>query len=139
MPYKDPNKNKEAKRLSYLKHRDAAYKRKKQSRKQNPEKLALDGAKWRMARRFNRKSGNKMPSPSVIFEIYEHQLYYADECIYCGNPSTCLDHFYPLSKGGKNCLFNMVAACSKCNSIKKDKIFLTIIEAQRYINDSYEG
>jgi hypothetical protein len=33
----------------------------------------------------------------------------------------------------------MVAACSKCNSIKKDKIFLTIIEAQRYINDSYEG
>lgn len=45
-------------------------------------------------------------------------------CFYCGdelNPyKWCLDHFQPLSKGGKNEFDNLRASCRECNTMKSD-------------------
>lgn len=49
----------------------------------------------------------------------------ANTCQYCGDKSTkkmTIDHVIPLSKGGKSVFENCVASCSKCNSIKDDKL-----------------
>ena len=45
-----------------------------------------------------------------------------NNCWYCGkeDPST-IEHVTPKSKGGSDNLDNLVLACKKCNSSKKDK------------------
>lgn len=51
-------------------------------------------------------------------------------CAYCKNPMNwddnskrriTIDHVIPLSRGGKNCISNMKAACSSCNSEKGNR------------------
>ena len=42
-------------------------------------------------------------------------------CAYCGDVATEVDHVYPKSKGGEDTLDNLVAACRRCNILKKDK------------------
>lgn len=49
------------------------------------------------------------------------------KCAYCGKQLTlgtagaCVDHVIPIAKGGNNEDENLVMACRKCNSSKKDK------------------
>jgi len=53
-------------------------------------------------------------------EVSIHFASFGDDCGYCGK--TCkptLDHFIPLSRGGSNCLSNLVPACRECNSSKR--------------------
>jgi hypothetical protein len=45
----------------------------------------------------------------------------ANTCAYCGDVATEVDHVYPKSKGGEDTLDNLVAACRRCNILKKDK------------------
>ena len=33
-----------------------------------------------------------------------------------------IDHFYPLSYGGTDDIFNIVCSCKKCNKLKEDKV-----------------
>lgn len=40
----------------------------------------------------------------------------------CGRKATTIDHVHPRSKGGKHVWTNVVAACTKCNSRKADKL-----------------
>jgi len=46
-------------------------------------------------------------------------------CYWCGcnlkNVKKHLDHYIPLSKGGKHTLSNLVMSCSKCNQLKSSK------------------
>jgi len=43
-------------------------------------------------------------------------------CVYCGSGENLHnDHLIPKSKGGPNIIDNIVLACRKCNSSKKDK------------------
>lgn len=42
-------------------------------------------------------------------------------CAYCGDVANEVDHVYPKSKGGEDTLDNLVAACRRCNILKKDK------------------
>lgn len=50
-------------------------------------------------------------------------------CFYCGRTpqedrvKLCLDHLYPLSKGGDTDLNNIVSCCEECNSKKADLVF----------------
>jgi 5-methylcytosine-specific restriction endonuclease McrA len=49
----------------------------------------------------------------------------AQNCFYCGsNQEIQLDHIFPISRGGKHQIGNLVAACKKCN-ISKNKWFIT--------------
>lgn len=44
-------------------------------------------------------------------------------CCYCGERGKRLecDHLYPVSRGGRNVLSNLVTACRDCNRSKRDK------------------
>jgi 5-methylcytosine-specific restriction endonuclease McrA len=48
------------------------------------------------------------------------------ECQYCGTDvttkSVTMDHVYPISRGGKTCWENIVAACGPCNANKGSKL-----------------
>ena len=44
------------------------------------------------------------------------------DCAYCSNQATSIDHVYPQKKGGKS-KHNLVAACRRCNSSKRDHDF----------------
>jgi 5-methylcytosine-specific restriction endonuclease McrA len=43
-------------------------------------------------------------------------------CAYCGAPATSLDHVVPRSRGGPHSWDNVVAACSRCNHTKADRM-----------------
>ena len=49
----------------------------------------------------------------------------AFRCFYCARPlvahSATKDHLVPISRGGCDCRGNLVAACSQCNSMKKER------------------
>ena len=42
-------------------------------------------------------------------------------CQYCGGPAESIDHVVPRSRGGEHCWENVVAACTRCNSSKRDR------------------
>jgi hypothetical protein len=42
-------------------------------------------------------------------------------CHYCGDVANEVDHVVPKVKGGEDSLDNCVAACRRCNILKKDK------------------
>ena len=52
---------------------------------------------------------------------------YHSKCTYCGKRSKELtvDHIIPLVKGGTNYIDNIVPACGRCNSSKKDALWDT--------------
>ncbi|QIB27924.1 HNH endonuclease [Caloranaerobacter azorensis] len=71
--------------------------------------------------------------------IYQRDL---KRCFYCGKKlkfhQITLDHYFPVSKGGTNDVFNLVTCCKKCNKLKADflpqdyeavilKLFLTAV------------
>ena len=43
-------------------------------------------------------------------------------CYYCGQEANTVDHIIPISKGGISSEDNMIAACHRCNSGKRDRI-----------------
>lgn len=43
-------------------------------------------------------------------------------CQYCGAPADSLDHVIPRSRGGEHSWENVVAACSRCNTRKRDHL-----------------
>jgi len=43
-------------------------------------------------------------------------------CFFCGQDANTADHIIPISKGGISSEDNMVAACHRCNSGKRDRI-----------------
>jgi 5-methylcytosine-specific restriction endonuclease McrA len=49
-------------------------------------------------------------------------------CHYCGQEASTVDHLIPISKGGTDEATNMVAACIKCNSGKRDRMTPTFFE-----------
>lgn len=50
-------------------------------------------------------------------------------CHYCGDTANEVDHVYPKVRGGEDSLENCVAACRKCNILKKDKIDVVFLAA----------
>lgn len=48
--------------------------------------------------------------------------YFNNSCAYCGaTEKLSKDHVIPISKGGHNCISNIVPACRTCNSSKQDR------------------
>jgi 5-methylcytosine-specific restriction endonuclease McrA len=43
-------------------------------------------------------------------------------CQYCGAPAESIDHVVPRSRGGEHVWENVVAACSRCNTAKRDRL-----------------
>ena len=54
-------------------------------------------------------------------ELDQHLSRFGDKCAYCNiNFHNAIDHFIAISKGGADCLSNLVAVCTSCNSAKHD-------------------
>jgi len=43
-------------------------------------------------------------------------------CQYCGASAESIDHIHPRSRGGQHTWENVVAACRRCNSHKRDRL-----------------
>lgn len=60
-------------------------------------------------------------------------------CVYCGRPSTCLDHFVPLdhvysmSSIGEYPNRITVESCYECNAIASDSVFNTLADKRKFI------
>lgn len=67
------------------------------------------------------------PSERVVPPLTNRELFLRDAnlCLYCGNeyPDATLtrDHIVPISRGGKDCWANVVAACKRCNTHKGNR------------------
>lgn len=44
------------------------------------------------------------------------------ECQYCGRAAENIDHVIPRSRGGRHTWDNVVAACRRCNTAKRDRL-----------------
>lgn len=61
-----------------------------------------------------RKSDIRPEQWFSILEAIGHRCFY---CLRSGL-KLCMDHFVPLSKGGRHCIENLVPACKHCNGSK---------------------
>ena len=50
----------------------------------------------------------------------------AQRCAYCAGPADTVDHVHPRSRGGAHDWTNVVAACSRCNHRKADRLLSEI-------------
>jgi 5-methylcytosine-specific restriction endonuclease McrA len=44
------------------------------------------------------------------------------QCQYCDSPADSIDHVVPRSRGGPHTWENVVAACRRCNALKRDRL-----------------
>ena len=57
-----------------------------------------------------------------------------EECAYCGDLASGVDHIVPLSKGGADNKNNVVPCCQKCNSSKGNRDLLTFLNDDNTVN-----
>lgn len=50
----------------------------------------------------------------------ERKILLKDPCVYCGEPSTEIDHIQPFSRGGEHDWKNRAPTCLRCNRTKND-------------------
>lgn len=82
----------------------------------------------RASKRRRRALENNAPGTFRYAEVIHLYILAGKVCAYCEQPITGLpdpEHVMPLSRGGRNDLTNLVAACRMCNSDKGD---LTLTE-----------
>ena len=77
------------------------------------------GAHSRRARERNARGSFTRTEWCELKELYNNR------CAYCKKRSNRLtvDHIIPLIKGGANSIDNIVPACGRCNSRKRDKLW----------------
>ena len=100
----------------------------KKTKKENKYKEKISGkhAEYSRARRAKQMSADSgtinIENLNNLLEIQNKRCYY---CYISLDDSKHLDHYIPLSKGGKHCISNVVWSCPKCNLKKNDKIPFT--------------
>ncbi len=72
----------------------------------------------RCERQLARQRKTGTISQETLQEVYD---YYGRDCVYCGEPSTGVDHLQPVAKGGSNAMENLAPCCRRCNSVKGDR------------------
>lgn len=102
----------------YREDRKEHFKRKRiQYKMENPDYNRLN-----CQRRRTRK--NNLECTLTNEQWNECKKCFLNECCYCGKKDQLTqEHFIPLSKRGALTAYNIIPACSKCNSSKKDKDF----------------
>ena len=96
-----------------------------------------------IAKKFISEEGNdskrEYPSRFRRIEVLKEQ---ENRCIYCGVSflvsNITWDHFKPFSVFKDNSPENFVAACRECNAMKAARVFETIDEVRRYVQEKRE-
>lgn len=103
---------------------------KKQIRKQNQINMV------HQKRRHERRKDFSLSDS----EWEDTKLYFDDKCAYCGKfNKLTFDHFIPFSKGGKFTKSNILPACARCNSSKRDNDFKSWYRNQKYYDTERES
>lgn len=135
MPYKDPERAREAALERYARNRETRiaqmrdyYRRHPEAwlrwNKNNPEKVAMINARRRAAVK------------EMTQEDKEYfTLLFSDPCSYCDKPMTQVDHIVPLAKGGEAGWENLTAACAHCNRSKNASPVLVFMLNRTKAND----
>jgi 5-methylcytosine-specific restriction endonuclease McrA len=74
--------------------------------------------------------------PEMVREVFRRDRF---ECVYCGHDGRTfegwthltVDHFLPVSAGGKTELSNLKTACHVCNVMKQHHVYSTVEDAKR--------
>lgn len=133
--YKEKNKEKIAtwKKEWYEVNKDEISKKRANYRASNVEKERERSKKYRQSpkgkvaklKNTHKRRALKKENYHVNIgreELENHLALFNDCCAYCESKEfLTIDHFISLSKGGSDCLSNIVLACSKCNSSKGNR------------------
>ncbi|MFD3740484.1 HNH endonuclease [Streptomyces sp. NPDC058629] len=84
---------------------------------------AEDPAPWRAAKSRRRmRLGQQISREDARISTDYRRAIANDPCFYCGQSEThCVDHFFPLARGGTDHWWNLVRACVSCNASKHAK------------------
>ena len=102
----------------------------KQRRRMRPEHVrALDNAEYQrnkerhLHRIYRRRAVTRGASGAhTLAEWVDVLLRYGGRCAYCGaSGDMTKDHIIPISRGGSDCIDNIVPACLSCNASKGPK------------------
>lgn len=104
----------------------------------NKEARKAKIAEWKKANKpkvyeSSRKRDLRIKQVS-IYQISDKEIarLYAGPCFYCGSVENLqIDHVFPVSKGGRHSIGNLVTACRSCNASKND----TFLAVWRYLNE----
>jgi len=89
----------------------------------------------------NRAATNSVQIREVA-GIVKERIGEQDYCPYCGGDlgeSPHADHIYPVSKGGRSTVKNMVYVCASCNMAKLDMTLSTFIRAHNLNREEIEA
>ena len=96
---------------------------------------------YHITRKISRYISKKMRR-----EVYERDNY---ECVYCGKDlyddylsktsGITIDHFFPFIRGGQQEIDNLNTCCARCNTIKRAKIFETISDFKKYLQERQDA
>lgn len=95
---------------------------------QTPSKFCSERCHDKVKRRRRRAAEHNAPGEYSTTQIIRQYQRQGNVCAYCKQPCTGLpdpEHVMPLSRGGRNDMSNLVAACRPCNA---DKCDLTLAE-----------
>lgn len=129
---KNKEKIKEYKRKYTALNRDKISEKQKKYREENKESIAKSKKEWtkkNIQRRrisslnYAHRRRNKILKGDATVEQVKHLIDTTTHCYWCKKKLTDyhIDHYVPLSKGGKHTISNLVLACPKCNLIKNAK------------------
>lgn len=81
-------------------------------------------ARVRVLRQRRRARHLNAPGRHTAAEVENLFKEYSGFCCYCGGKATTIDHVIALSAGGSDDIDNLVPACGRCNSGKRDRPLL---------------
>jgi len=117
--------------------------------RQNPEKSREISRSWKRknkdkVKELSRRRVNKkrlqsgLDKNTLTTEALTKAFdYFANSCAYCGkNNNLTIDHYIPLSKGGRHSASNVIPACLSCNCSKGAKNAEQWYKAQSYFDNN---
>ena len=118
-------------------NRDEIQERRRRYRQSSSSKMVKKASDNR--RRAKKNNNHAVPySKDALTIRLDH---FCGKCAYCGDSvglliprSLTWDHFISISRGGSDCLGNLVPACGRCNSSKSDRDPLEWYESQHFFN-----
>ena len=98
--------------------------------KKNPDQCQASSLKYRALKR-----NALIHDQPVTSEVIKERLAQFEGCAYCGaDEKLSVDHFIALSDGGLHIASNLVGACTRCNSSKKDRPVEGWFKSQHFYN-----
>jgi hypothetical protein len=130
----NPERNRESKRRYRTKHRarELALRREWSRRPENQTKIKTGYHRWfkselgrtYIKERYHKRRARKQMVYSLPCLSKIRELRREVRCYWCGGPMNpvSIDHVVALARGGSHTPDNLVAACLRCNSSKREKL-----------------